>query len=110
MFSCIATLSYVLVECKWESTPIQAADVGAFFSKLHRRAAAEGIFLSMSGFTRGTKEAVISHLGDRHILLFGRGDLKALLFQPITLTDLMKSKLEKLMSKRMVLVDNTDQN
>jgi len=96
--------SFYLVECKWEKHPIGTKEIGAFFAKLDKRDGVMGIVLSMSGFTKGAKEEVLSHLGGKRILLFGPGDLEILIEKDGNLEKLITEKSTKLVINKEVLV------
>jgi len=96
---------YFLVECKWEKDPTATAVIETLYGKLAKRAGVNGIVLSMRGFTQGAKEAVLSHMGDRIILLFGPKDFESMIYDSTSLNDKLEEKMHLLITKRLVQVE-----
>jgi hypothetical protein len=82
-----------LIECKWESVPIEAQVVRDFHGKLAKRAGAVGLIFSMSGFTSGAKQESLEWSGQSRILLLDRKDSEAILYGKTSLDSLIKSKV-----------------
>lgn len=95
---------FFLVECKWEKEPIETKDLREFYAKLATRDGVKGMFISMSGFTGGAKEAVLAYMNNRSILLFGEGDVNSLVYENVILEDLINEKLKQLLTKKAILV------
>ena len=68
---------YYLVECKWVADPVESAIVRELKGKLDNRVDVRGIVISMSGFTAGAAQQAAEYAGQRVILLFGPGDVRA---------------------------------
>jgi len=75
------------------------------YGKLTKRAGVNGIVLSMRGFAQGAKEAALSHMGDRIILLFGPKDFESMIYDSTSLNDKLEAKQHLLITKRLVLVE-----
>ncbi len=69
---------YYLVECKWESDPVEAPVVRELFGKLSNRVGVVGAIFSMSGFTRGAIEQAKEYASRKIIIFFGPGDFAKL--------------------------------
>jgi hypothetical protein len=95
---------FFLIECKWEKNPIETQAIGSFYSKLSKRDGVKGIFVSMSGFTKGAKEEVLIHMGDRIILLFGLSDVEKIIDHNVELETIIDEKLSRLITKREILL------
>ena len=94
---------FFLIECKWEKNPIEAKDIRDFYAKLAKRDGVKGIFISMSGFTAGAEEVVLDFMGDRTVLFFGLEDIRSLIYENVSLEDLINEKYKQLVTKKKVL-------
>jgi hypothetical protein len=88
-----------LVECKWEKHPIQPKVISGLYGKLHKRVGMQGVVVSMSGFTEGATRAVKDFTDDHLVLLFGPEDVRSMVFQSITVDELLGSKYKQLLSR-----------
>ena len=95
---------FFLVECKWEKEPLETKEIGAFYSKLAKREGVKGVIVSMSGFTKGALKEVLSHMGDRAMLLIGPADISSLVDQNVSLEESINEKYTQLVTKLKVLV------
>lgn len=95
---------FFLIECKWEKNKTEAKVIRDFYGKLKLREGVKGIVLSISGFTKGAKESVISYVGDRSIILIGEKDIKSLIYAHKNLEELINEKYRLLITRREVLV------
>jgi len=92
--------SFYLVECRWWSDPIGARSIRDFQGKLRERSGVQGIFVSMSGFTKDAQELVERTTSDTPTLLFGRQDAEGALTGKRTLKDLLTEKKRSLVLRR----------
>jgi hypothetical protein len=96
---------YYLLESKWEKEPIEADVIRELFGKLGNRIDVRGIVVSMSGFTGGAVKQVEDYTAQRIILLFGTGDVKAMIYGQATFEGLLNEKYKELITKRKVAFD-----
>lgn len=94
-------LSFYLVECKWEKNPIGTDPVTHLFEKIRIRSGANGILLSMSGFTKGAVEAVETRTSDKLLLLFGKQDIEEMFEEFHAFEELLEEKTRELISRRV---------
>jgi hypothetical protein len=87
---------YYLIECKWEKKPIGAAVTRELVGKLEDRHGVSGILISMSGFTRGAIEYVEKNANKRICLLFGVGDINAIVYRGQSFEELLDKKYSDL--------------
>jgi len=99
-------LHYFLSSCKWEEDPVQAREVELLESRVRSRALTNGgILFSMSGFTENCIEEVRLKMATVLIVLFGLADIKRIMRDDRSLTDLLDEKVDQVMNHRNVLVD-----
>jgi len=97
---------YFLISCKWESDPIQGKEVELLESRVRSRASTTGgILFSMSDFTENCIREAFAKISSARIMLFGPKDIKNIMQNEKSLTDLVDEKLERLMHHREFLVD-----
>ncbi len=59
----------------------------------------------MSGFTEGSIKQVEDYTGQHIILLFGAGNIKAMVYGQSTFDELLNEKYRELITKRKVVFD-----
>lgn len=96
-------LRFYLVECKWEREPIGTLPVSHLFEKLRMRSGADGMFFSMSGFTKGAVKAVEDRSSDKLLLLFGKHDIEEMFEEFYAFEDLLETKTRELVSRRVAV-------
>jgi len=96
---------FYLLECKWERDPIEAGVVRELLGKLANRVDVKGTIFSMSGFTTGAIEQAEQCASQRIILLFGKGDMRSIVYGEVSFDDLLDSKYKALVTRRRVLLD-----
>jgi predicted transcriptional regulator len=97
---------YFLISCKWESDPVQGKEVELLESRVRSRASTTGgILFSMSDFTENCIKEAFVKISSARIMLFGSQDVKKIMLNKKSLTDLIDEKLERLMHQREFLVD-----
>lgn len=93
---------YYLVECKWEKNRIEAPVIRELYGKLSNRVDVRGIVVSMSGFTEGSVVQAEDYAGQRVVLLFGPNDVRALVYEQTTFSNLLNEKYRKLITQRKI--------
>ncbi len=96
---------YYLLESKWEKERIEAPVIRELFGKLGNRIDVRGIVASMSGFTEGAIKQVEDYTGQHIILLFGAGNIKAMVYGQSTFDEFLNEKYKELITKRKVVFD-----
>ncbi len=96
---------YFLLECKWQQAPIEADSIRDFYGKIANRVDVRGIFLSMSGFSRGAVSQAEDYASSRIVLLFGAKDMSALLRREVTLESLLNVKYEAMVTTRKAVCE-----
>lgn len=96
---------FYLIECKWEKDPVEAAAIRELFGKLGNRVDVKGIFVSMSGFSKGAIEQVISYANQKMILLYGPKDVAKLVDQNHQFDILLDQKYKMYVTRQVVMVD-----
>lgn len=96
---------YYLIECKWETEPIETAVIRDLYGKLSHRKGIGGIVFSLSGFTRGAVKEAQDCTGDRVILLFGKEDVLKLIGQAASFDELLSRKYDELIKRRRVIFE-----
>ena len=94
-----------IVQCKWERSRTSPADVGALMHRVTSRADARGVFVSMKGFTKNAVGEAITMLSERVMLLYGPGDVMAMLEGQATFSEMMKAKHREATLNRRMLID-----
>jgi DNA-binding transcriptional regulator YhcF (GntR family) len=96
---------YFLISCKW-AEPIQPHVVELLESRVRSRAQTNGgILFTMSGFTPNCIEEIRLKIATALIIPFGPGDIKRIMGNEISLTDLLDDKIDQVMNHRQILVD-----
>lgn len=99
-------LHYFLSSCKWEKDPVQSKEVELLESRVRSRAITNGgILFSMSGFTENCVEEVRLKMASALLILFGPADIRSIMHNEISLTDLLDEKVDQVMNHRKILVD-----
>lgn len=96
---------YYLIECKWESAPIQSGVIREVYGKLSNRAGVQGIVASMSGFTAGTVEQVAEYKNKRVIILFGPNDVRSVIRGEAAFDQLLTDKHRALVIRGEVICE-----
>ncbi len=94
---------FYLIECKWESKPVQPIAINHLLSKLNKRADTKGIVMSMSGFTKGAVKDVEDSTNQKLILLFGEEDVKKIISDPDSFDRLLTGKYKELAARRKAI-------
>lgn len=92
---------YFLVECKWKGRPVEAKIIREFYGKLANRVDIRGLFISMSGFTRGAVIETERYASSRIILLFGGRDMTSLFRREMAFQQLLDEKYEAMVATRI---------
>jgi Mn-dependent DtxR family transcriptional regulator len=99
-------LHYFLSSCKWEAGPIQPKEVELLESRVRSRAQTNGgILFSMASFTPNCIEEIRLKIATALIIPFGPGDIRRIMQNEATLTDLLDDKIDQVMNHRQFLVD-----
>ena len=94
---------YYLIECKWEKEPTENSDILKFSGNLINRADVRGIFVSMSGFSKGSEKQIHDFANIRIILLFGPEDINSITYRRAKFDDLLNEKYRELTVYKKVL-------
>jgi len=96
---------YFLISCKW-AEPVQPHVVELLESRVRRRATANGgILFSMSGFTPNCIEEIRQMIAAALIIPFGPGDIRRIMQNETTMSDLLDDKIDNIMNHRKIHVD-----
>lgn len=99
-------LHYFLSSCKWEAEPLLPKEVELLESRVRSRATANGgIIFSLSGFTDNCIEEIRMKVATALIIPFGSLDIRRIMQNEISLTDLIDDKIDHVMNHRKILVD-----
>jgi len=93
-----------LVECKWIREKVQTHHLRELTGRLDLRKGAIGVFVSLSGFSPQAVKLAGEIRASKQVLLFGRGDILALL-QGRSLAQSLSDKMRALAVDCAVLVD-----
>lgn len=96
-------LKFYLVECKWENKPVGVEPINHLLGKIRKRSGADGIFMSMSGFTRGAVQSVEDSLSEKLMLLFGKHDIDELFEEFTGFENLIEEKTREMISRRKAI-------
>jgi len=99
-------LHYFLNSCKWEAEPIHGKEVELLESRVRSRAQTNGgILFSMSGFTPNCIEEIRLKIATALIIPFGPGDIRRIMQNEATMTDLLDDKIDYIMNHRKIHVN-----
>ena len=99
-------LHYFIDSCKWKAEALQAKEAEALESRVRRRATADGgLLFSMSGFTSNCVEEIRQMIATTLIIPFGPQDIRRIMQNEATMTDLLDKKINQIMNHRLILVD-----
>jgi hypothetical protein len=85
-----ATETYLL-EAKWQSLPVGAADLHSFHGKVEQKAAwARGLFVSNSGFS---SDGLVAFGRGKRVVLMDGGDIYEVLKRNLSLSEVMEKKV-----------------
>jgi len=95
----------LLVECKWQKDPIEPKDLRDFNGKLESRSSTDGIFISMSGYTKGAIDYIIKTIPLRLIIPFGHKDIEEIVMDKFTFDEKLQKKIESMKVRKKIIVD-----
>jgi hypothetical protein len=99
-------LDYFFISCKWEKEPIQPNELELMYARaLSRKDVKGSIVVSMSGFTDNCINEIIRKIETCHVLIFGPGDMTAILGGKKTFSGLLQDKYKEVMLHRRILLD-----
>ncbi len=91
---------WVLIECRWEGTPLEPEVIYNITGKLAKRPSfVNGLYVSMSGFTEGAKTES-RNTRNRTVVLMERDDVLTLANGDITFKDFWQAYLRDLLVRR----------
>lgn len=93
-------MKYWLLECKYQKKPAGSSEISKFLTKLGARASINGIFLSMSGFTKDAVSTAEREIHQKIILLFDEKDIESIISEPKNFETLIRKKWGLAISKR----------
>ena len=94
---------YYLAECKWVQEKTDTGTIRNFRDKLTARVGTHGLFFSMSGYTSEAVASAEGRLESAIPLLFGPGDIEAIMSQKTTFNALLNEKFHAAISRRKLL-------
>ncbi len=94
--------SFYLVECKWWNEPIGTEHIRSFEGKLGDRLGVQGVFVSMSGFTKEARARAERTTGQTPMIFVGPVETAELFDGRRNLNELLVEKKRSLILKRQV--------
>ena len=77
-------MEHWLLECKYQKRPVGSSEISKFLTKLRARAGVNGIFLSISGFTKDAVSTAEREIHQKIIVLLDRKDIESIVTEPKT--------------------------
>ena len=71
-------MEHWLLECKYQKRPVGSSEISKFLTKLRARAGVNGIFLSISGFTKDAVSTAEREIHQKIIVLLDRKDIESI--------------------------------
>ena len=93
-------MEHWLLECKYQKRPVGSSEISKFLTKLRARAGVNGIFLSMSGFTKDAVSTAEREIHQKIIVLLDRKDIESIVSEPKNFETLIRKKWHLAISKR----------
>ena len=93
-------MEHWLLECKYQKRPVGSSEISKFLTKLRARAGVNGIFLSMSGFTKDAVSTAEREIHQKIIVLLDRKDIESIVSEPKNFDTLIRKKWHLAISKR----------
>ena len=93
-------MEHWLLECKYQKRPVGSSEISKFLTKLRARAGVNGIFLSISGFTKDAVSTAEREIHQKIIVLLDRKDIESIVTEPKNFDTLIRKKWHLAISKR----------